>query len=91
MLRLFPKGRHTIQAFDEIEVQPCPLRHGGYIAHMDFNSQAYILEMIEERQMSASNDREDLLTNLILAAQEEEEGGDGVRTGFTHQDVIGGP
>ena len=50
--------------------------------------------MIEERQMSASDDRRDLLTNLIRAAQEEgktEEDGNGVRTRFTHQDVIGEP
>ena len=48
--------------------------------------------MIEERKMSASEDRKDLLTNLIRAAQEEEEteeNRDGIRPQFTHQDVIG--
>jgi len=48
--------------------------------------------MIEERQMSASEDRKDLLTSLIRAAQEDEnteKDRDGVRTRFTHQDVIG--
>jgi len=69
MLRLFARGRHTIQAFDDIE--------------------AYILEMIEERRMSASEDRKDLLTNIIRAAQEEDKTEmDGIRTPFTHQDVI---
>lgn len=56
--------------------------------------QAYILEMIEERQTSASEDRKDLLTNLIRATQEEEKtekGRDGVYPQFTHQDVIGEP
>lgn len=75
-----------------MEVRPCPLCNSDYIAHVYFNSQAYILEMIEERQMSASDDRKDLLTNLIRAAQVEEatnEGGNGVCTRFTHQDVIG--
>jgi hypothetical protein len=48
--------------------------------------------MIEERRMSASEDRKDLLTNLIRAAQEEDKTEmDGIRTPFTHQDVIGGP
>jgi len=55
---------------------------------------AYILEMIEERQSSASEDRKDLLSNLIRATQEEEKtqaGGGGVCTHFTHQEVIGEP
>lgn len=50
--------------------------------------------MIEERRMSASEDRKDLLTNLIRVAQEEEkteEDGDGVPDHFTRQDVIGEP
>ena len=50
--------------------------------------------MIEERQMSASEDRKDLSTNLIRAAQEEEKtekGRDGVCPQFTYQDVIGEP
>jgi hypothetical protein len=50
--------------------------------------------MIEERQMSASEDRKDLLTNLIRAAQEEEhteKDRKPVYPQFTHQDVIGEP
>ena len=49
--------------------------------------------MIEERQTSAPEDRKDLLTNLIRAAQEEEKtekNRDGVQQ-FAHQDVIGEP
>lgn len=50
--------------------------------------------MIEERQTSAPEDRKDLLTNLIRAAQEEEKtekNRDGIRPQFAHQDVIGEP
>ena len=50
--------------------------------------------MIEERQSSASEDRKDLLSNLIRATQEEEKtqaGGGGVYAHFTHQEVIGEP
>ena len=48
--------------------------------------------MIEERKMSASDDRKDLLTNLIRADQEEEqteENRDGIHSQLAHQDVIG--
>lgn len=45
--------------------------------------------MIEERKMSASEDRKDLLTNLIRAAQEEEQTEDGIRPQCVHQDVVG--
>jgi len=50
--------------------------------------------MIEERHMSASEDRKDLLTNLVRAAQEEEKtekDRDRAYPQFTHQDLIGEP
>lgn len=81
LLSLYPFGRKTRQAYDELGVRSFLANH---VLIFEYPCKVYMREMIDKR-LSEAGRHDDIFSNLLRAREEEKDG----QTVFTDSDLTG--